>query len=52
MNIKELKRSTRVKIPAITDDYVVFLEKADIGMKEDPRTFKEAINSDNSDKWM
>lgn len=44
--------STRVKIHAITDDYVVYLEEADIGIKKDPRTFKEAINSDNSDKWM
>ena len=52
INIDELRRSTRVKRPAITDDYVVYLEDTDIGIKEDLRTFKEAINSDNSDKRM
>ena len=49
-NIEELRQSTRVKRLAITDDYVVYLEEADIGIKEGPRAFKEAINSDNSDK--
>ena len=51
-NDPELRRSTRIKRHAILDDYVVYLEEADIGIKDDPRTFKEAMESVNSDKWM
>ena len=47
-----MRQSTRVKRLAITDDYVVYLEDMEIGIKEDPRTLKEAINSDIYDKWM
>ena len=38
--------------PAIPDDYVVYLEESDIGIKEDPKTLKEAIENENSDKWL
>ncbi|RWR73399.1 Gag-protease-integrase-RT-RNaseH polyprotein [Cinnamomum micranthum f. kanehirae] len=47
-----LRRSTRTRRPAISNDYVVYLEEADIGVKDDPRTFKEAIECKNSDKWL
>ncbi|XXG72826.1 hypothetical protein AAC387_Pa07g1836 [Persea americana] len=41
-----------MKKPAIPDDYVVYLEESDIDIKEDPKTFKEAIKNENSDKWL
>ena len=30
----------------------MYLEESDIGIKEDPKTFKEALENENSDKWL
>uniref|UniRef100_A0A6N2L3B4 Fe2OG dioxygenase domain-containing protein n=1 Tax=Salix viminalis TaxID=40686 RepID=A0A6N2L3B4_SALVM len=50
-----LRRSTREKISAISDDYIVFLQEheIDIGvMEDDPISFHQAIGSSNSQKWI
>ena len=36
------RRSAQIKRLAISDDCIVYLEDADIGIKDDLRTFKEA----------
>ena len=47
-----LRRSQRR--PAITDDYVVYLQESDfdIGTRKDPVSFSQAMESDDSSKWM
>ena len=49
-----LRRSQRERRPAISDDYVVFLQESDfdIGIKMDPVSFSQAIESDDSSKWI
>ena len=51
-NDPELRRLTRIRRPNISDDYIVYLDEVDIEIKDNPRTFKEAIESVNSDKWL
>ena len=49
-----LRRSQRERRPAIIDDYVVYLQESyfDIGIRKDPVSFSQAMESDNSSKWM
>ncbi|XP_022846239.1 uncharacterized protein LOC111368978 [Olea europaea var. sylvestris] len=50
-----LKRSQRQRRPAISDDYVVYLQGSefDLGIvDDDPVSFSQAIESANSDKWL
>ncbi|RVW44411.1 Retrovirus-related Pol polyprotein from transposon TNT 1-94 [Vitis vinifera] len=49
-----LRRSQRERKPAITDDYVVYLQESDfdIGIRKDPVSFSQAMESDDSSKWM
>ena len=49
-----LRRSQRERRPAITDDYVVYLQESnfDIGIRKDPVLFSQAMESDDSSKWM
>ena len=48
-----LKRSTRVRRSVIPDDYIVYALKHenDLSMNNDPVSFKEAVESNNSEKW-
>ena len=48
-----LKRSTRVRRYAIPDDYIVYAleHESDLSMDNDPVSFKEAVESNNSKKW-
>ena len=49
-----LRRSQRERRHAITDDYVVYLQESDfdIGIRKDPVSFSQAMESDDSSKWM
>ena len=50
-----LKRSTREKRSAISDDYIVFLQEHQVNidiMDDDPINIHQAINSSNSQKWI
>jgi len=49
-----LKRSHRDRKSAISNDYVVYLQESenDLSIDNDPISFLEAINGDNSDKWL
>ena len=49
-----LRRSQKERRPAITDDYVVYLQEFDfdIGIRKDPVLFSQAMESDDSSKWM
>ena len=48
-----LRRSTRVRKPAIPSDYVVYLQKLDydIRVENDPKTFLQAISCKESNLW-
>ena len=48
------RRSERHRRPAISSDYVVYsLEhECDLSIDEDPISFRQAIESDNSEKWL
>ena len=48
-----LKRSTRVRRSTIPDDYIVYAleHESDLSMDNDPVSFKEAVESNNSEKW-
>ena len=48
-----LSRSQRERKPAIPDDYMVYLQEFDfdIRINQDPVSFSQAINSDDSTKW-
>ena len=55
---KYLKRmmkqhSTRVRKSAIPNDYIVYLQELDynIGAKNDPKTFSQAMSSKESNSW-
>lgn len=41
----------RTRRSVISNDYVIYLEEANIRIEDDRRMFKEAIESENSDKW-
>ena len=49
-----LSKPVRVRRPAISDDYLVYLQESDFdyGIDEDPVSFSQAINNDKSDKWI
>ncbi|KAL8153044.1 hypothetical protein V2J09_010804 [Rumex salicifolius] len=49
-----LRRSTREKRSAIPDDYVVYAveSECDLSLGEDPISFRKAMESDNSEKWL
>ena len=49
----ELRRSSRVKRPAISDDYFVYLLESDfdVGHNDDPISFSHAISGNNSTFW-
>ena len=49
-----LRRSQRERRPALIDDYVVYLQESDfdIGIRKDPVSFSQAMESDDSSKWM
>lgn len=50
-----LRRSTRERRSAVSNDYIVFLQEheVDIGMVEDdPINFRQAMESSNSQKWL
>jgi transposase InsO family protein len=49
-----LKRSQRERRSAISDDYVVYLQESDfdIGTSKDPVSFSQAIEGNNSVKWI
>lgn len=49
----QLRRSSRSRQPINFDDYVTYLNEADmdIGKLNDPTSYKEAINSDQSSEW-
>ena len=53
MNIP-LRRSKRACRPAISDDYIVYLQKHeyDVGDVSNPTTYKEAIVSPQSNFWI
>ena len=48
-----LRRSTRVRKPAILRDYVVYLQELDydIGAENDPEMFSQAISCKESNLW-
>jgi len=48
-----LRRSNRIKKPAIPSDYQVYLQESqyDFGVENDPELFLQAINSCNSKLW-
>lgn len=50
-----LRRSTRERRNAISDDYIVFLQEHEENismMEDDPINFHQAIQSSNSEKWI
>ena len=49
-----LRRFQREKKSVISDDYVVYLQELenDLSIDNDPVLFSEAMNDDNSDKWL
>ncbi|KAM2151370.1 hypothetical protein ACFX1R_045823 [Malus domestica] len=47
----ELRRSTRLRKPAILEDFVVYLNEADINIGE-PSTYKEAMSSLQQEEWL
>ncbi|XP_075080360.1 uncharacterized protein LOC107807206 [Nicotiana tabacum] len=49
-----LRKSQRVRKSAISDNYVVYLQESDfdIGLNKDPVSFSQAIESNESEKWI
>ena len=49
----EVRKSSRVRKPAISSDYVVYLQESDydIGLKDDPCSFSQAMSGENSTLW-
>ncbi|CAL1361871.1 unnamed protein product [Linum trigynum] len=49
-----LRRSTRNRRPAISDDYEVYIHEleSDLGLYHDPVSFSQAMESEHSDKWL
>jgi len=50
----QLRRSERIRRPAISDDYVVYLQEHDFDAdsSSDPITFQEAISCSESSSWI
>ena len=48
-----LRRSNRIRKPAISSDYIVYLQASDIdiGVEDDPATFLQAISGSKSTLW-
>ena len=48
-----IRKSTRIKKPVISSDYVVFLQECDydVGPLNDPCSFSQAMNGPNSNLW-
>ncbi|KAK2978429.1 hypothetical protein RJ640_002702 [Escallonia rubra] len=53
-NEQPLRKSGRERWTAIYVDYIVYLDEADynLGIENDPTSFKEAIMSDHSTQWL
>ena len=49
-----LRRSQRSRKSAVSNDYVVYLQESefDLGIKDDPVSFSQAVESVNSTKWI
>ncbi|RVW78738.1 Retrovirus-related Pol polyprotein from transposon TNT 1-94 [Vitis vinifera] len=50
-----LRRSTRERRNAISDDYIVYLQEREVEsgmMEDDPINFQQAMKSSNSQKWI
>jgi len=49
----ELRMTSRTRRPAISTDYVVYLQESDfdVGPKDDPIMFSQAMSGDNSTFW-
>ncbi|RVX17043.1 Retrovirus-related Pol polyprotein from transposon TNT 1-94 [Vitis vinifera] len=50
-----LRRSTRERRNAISDDYIVYLQEREVEsgmMEDDPINFQQAVKSSNSHKWI
>ncbi|WVZ16815.1 hypothetical protein V8G54_009797 [Vigna mungo] len=49
-----LRRSVRLKKPAILNDYVVYSveHESDLSIDEDPLSFRQAMKSNNSENWL
>jgi hypothetical protein len=49
----ELRKSSRIRRPAFSTDYVVYLQEFDfdVGPKDDPSVFSQAMSGDNSTLW-
>jgi len=49
-----LRMSERQKRPAISNDHVIYLQESDfdIGIKKDPVSFLQAVESNESEKWI
>ena len=54
VELEALRRSQISKRSAILDDYIIYFQESDfdIGVKEDPISFSQAIKSDDSNKWI
>ncbi|XP_075111761.1 uncharacterized protein LOC142181949 [Nicotiana tabacum] len=48
-----MRKSSRVQKPAISSDYVVYLQESDydIGLRDDPCSFSQAMSGENSTLW-
>ncbi|KAM1663097.1 hypothetical protein ACFXTN_038807 [Malus domestica] len=48
-----VRKSTRVRKPALSNDYVAYLQEVefDVGDDDDPITYKEAMESKNASLW-
>ena len=49
-----VRRSTRPRRSAISDDYMVYMlqHEYDIGFDKDPVTFSQAVKGDDPNKWI
>jgi hypothetical protein len=50
-NVEDSRKSQRVRKSAISADYEVYNTK-EFQMEDDPTSFKEAMRSDHSSKWL
>jgi len=50
----ELRRSSRIIRPAISSDYIVYLQESDfdVGPKDDPNSFSQAMSGEHSTLWL
>ena len=49
----ELRRSSRTRKPAVSSEYIVYLQEFDfdVGPKNDPSSFSEAVSGEDSTLW-